>query len=29
MATLQAELIHVTRVSAMGTMASTLAHELN
>lgn len=29
LATLQAELIHVTRVSAMGTMASTLAHELN
>jgi len=29
MATLQAELIHVARVSAMGTMASTLAHELN
>ena len=29
MATLQAEIIHVTRVSAMGTMASTLAHELN
>jgi two-component system sensor kinase FixL len=27
--TLQAELIHVSRVSAMGTMASTLAHELN
>lgn len=26
---LQAELIHVTRVSAMGTMATTLAHELN
>ena len=26
---LQAELIHVARVSAMGTMASTLAHELN
>ncbi|NYF33756.1 PAS domain S-box protein [Sphingopyxis sp. JAI108] len=26
---LQSELIHVTRVSAMGTMASTLAHELN
>lgn len=26
---LQAELIHVSRVSAMGTMASTLAHELN
>ena len=25
----QAELIHVSRVSAMGTMASTLAHELN
>ncbi|USQ94482.1 PAS domain-containing sensor histidine kinase [Caulobacter sp. RL271] len=27
--TLQAELIHVSRVSAMGAMASTLAHELN
>jgi len=27
--TLQSELIHVARVSAMGTMASTLAHELN
>lgn len=26
---LQAELLHVSRVSAMGTMASTLAHELN
>ncbi|MDR7256438.1 two-component system sensor kinase FixL [Sphingomonas sp. BE270] len=26
---LQAELIHVSRVSAMGAMASTLAHELN
>lgn len=26
---LQAELIHVSRTSAMGTMASTLAHELN
>ncbi|WP_281422132.1 PAS domain-containing sensor histidine kinase [Aquisediminimonas sediminicola] len=26
---LRAELIHVARVSAMGTMASTLAHELN
>ncbi|SEN09962.1 PAS/PAC sensor signal transduction histidine kinase [Sphingomonas gellani] len=26
---LQGELIHVSRVSAMGTMASTLAHELN
>jgi two-component system sensor kinase FixL len=26
---LQAELIHISRVSAMGTMASTLAHELN
>ncbi|PLR28625.1 PAS domain-containing sensor histidine kinase [Caulobacter zeae] len=26
---LQAELIHVARVSGMGTMASTLAHELN
>ena len=26
---LQAELIHVDRLSAMGTMASTLAHELN
>ena len=25
----QAELIHISRVSAMGTMASTLAHELN
>src|SRR5690606_19630629 len=25
----QAELIHVSRLSAMGTMASTLAHELN
>lgn len=29
MAALQAELIHISRVSAMGTMASTLAHELN
>ena len=27
--TLQSELIHVSRVSAMGTMASTLAHELS
>jgi two-component system sensor kinase FixL len=27
--TIQSELIHVSRVSAMGTMASTLAHELN
>lgn len=26
---LQSELIHVSRVSAMGTMASTIAHELN
>ncbi|WP_454883254.1 PAS domain S-box protein [Sphingomonas oryzagri] len=26
---IQSELIHVSRVSAMGTMASTLAHELN
>lgn len=26
---IQAELIHVSRLSAMGTMASTLAHELN
>lgn len=26
---LQAQLIHISRVSAMGTMASTLAHELN
>ena len=26
---LQAELVHVSRLSAMGTMASTLAHELN
>jgi two-component system, LuxR family, sensor kinase FixL len=26
---IQAELIHVSRVSAMGTMATTLAHELN
>ncbi len=26
---LQTELIHVSRLSAMGTMASTLAHELN
>lgn len=29
MTQMQAELIHVSRVSAMGTMASTLAHELN
>jgi len=29
LAALQAELIHVSRVSAMGAMASTLAHELN
>lgn len=29
LASLQAELIHVSRVSAMGAMASTLAHELN
>lgn len=29
MASLQDELIHVSRLSAMGTMASTLAHELN
>jgi two-component system, LuxR family, sensor kinase FixL len=29
MQALQTELIHVPRVSAMGTMASTLAHELN
>lgn len=29
LAELQAELIHVSRLSAMGTMASTLAHELN
>lgn len=29
MEAMQAELIHVSRVSAMGTMASTLAHELN
>jgi two-component system, LuxR family, sensor kinase FixL len=29
MQSLQSELIHVSRVSAMGTMASTLAHELN
>ncbi|GHH24584.1 hypothetical protein GCM10008023_36810 [Sphingomonas glacialis] len=29
MAELQSELIHVSRVSAMGTMASTLAHEIN
>lgn len=29
LATLQAELSHVSRLSAMGTMASTLAHELN
>lgn len=28
-ATLQAEIIHVSRVSAMGALASTLAHELN
>jgi two-component system sensor kinase FixL len=28
-AELQSELIHVSRVSAMGTMASTLAHEIN
>lgn len=28
-ATLQAELIHVSRVSAMGALASSLAHELN
>ncbi len=28
-ARLQSELIHVSRVSAMGTMAATLAHELN
>ena len=27
--TLESELIHVSRVSAMGTMASTIAHELN
>ena len=26
---LQSELIHISRISAMGTMASTLAHELN
>ena len=26
---LQAELVHVSRISAMGTMASTLAHEIN
>jgi two-component system sensor kinase FixL len=26
---LQSDLIHVTRISAMGTMASTLAHEIN
>ena len=26
---LQSELVHVSRVSAMGTMASTLAHEIN
>ena len=26
---MQAELIHVSRLSAMGAMASTLAHELN
>ena len=29
LAELQSELIHVSRLSAMGTMASTLAHELN
>lgn len=29
LAAVQAELIHVSRVSAMGAMASTLAHELN
>lgn len=29
LAALQAELIHVSRISAMGAMASTLAHELN
>lgn len=29
LATLQAQLIHVSRVNAMGTMAATLAHELN
>jgi len=29
LASLQAELIHVSRVGAMGAMASTLAHELN
>ncbi len=29
MQALQSELIHVSRLSAMGTMASTLAHELN
>ncbi len=29
LAALQSELIHVTRVNAMGTMATTLAHELN
>jgi two-component system sensor kinase FixL len=29
LAELQAELLHVSRLSAMGTMASTLAHELN
>jgi C4-dicarboxylate-specific signal transduction histidine kinase len=29
MSQMQAELIHVSRLSAMGTMASTLAHELN
>lgn len=29
LATLQQELIHVSRVSAMGTMAGSLAHELN
>lgn len=29
LAELQAELLHISRVTAMGTMASTLAHELN
>lgn len=29
LAEVQAELLHIARVSAMGTMASTLAHELN
>lgn len=29
LAALQSDLIHVSRVSAMGTMASTIAHELN